>query len=164
LVGDLLGGARTGAPALTVTRGVVARPLALVELGRPYVVGRGATSALALDVEEVSREHAAFVRDATGVVVRDLGSKNGVLVRGARVEGERRLADGDIVEIGPVALTLDDPIDRYLQELAQAPEPPAAALPSPPAWRRPPSSRLPAAIAVAVLVLVAVAAVLLAVG
>jgi len=135
LVADLLAGATDGAPTLTVVRGAPARSLHLVALERPYVAGRAEPCALPLGVEEVSREHAAFVRDATGVVVRDLGSKNGVVVAGARVAGERRLVDGDVVEIGPVAVRLDDPVGRYLRELeGAAPEPaaePVAAAPAP---------------------------------
>src|SRR5262249_7369335 len=93
LVGGLLGAAETGVPTLAAVRGAPGRRLALTEVGRSYVVGRGGACALPLDVEEVSREHAAFMREASSVVVRDLGSKNGVLVAGARIQGERRLAD-----------------------------------------------------------------------
>jgi pSer/pThr/pTyr-binding forkhead associated (FHA) protein len=134
LVDDLFAGARDGAPALEIVRGAAAGRLALVDLGRPYVVGRAEGCALPLAVEEVSREHAIFVRDAAGVLVRDLGSKNGVVVAGVRVAGERKLADGDVIEIGPVALRLDDPVGRYIASLAggtssppRAPQDPAEA-------------------------------------
>ena len=134
LVDDLFAGGATGAPALRVVRGAPPRTLALAVDGRSYLAGRAESCALCLAVEEVSREHAAFVRAAHGVVVRDLGSKNGVLVRGARVAGEHALADGDLVQIGPVTLTLDDPVTRYLRELEQSPpDPPAAVQPAPPA-------------------------------
>jgi pSer/pThr/pTyr-binding forkhead associated (FHA) protein len=123
LVDDLFAGG-AGAPAIRVVRGAPAAELALAVAGRAYVAGRGEGCALCLPVEEVSREHAAFVRGADGVVVRDLGSKNGVLVGGARIVGEHTLADGDLVTIGPVTLALDDPASRYLRELAeQAPAP-----------------------------------------
>jgi pSer/pThr/pTyr-binding forkhead associated (FHA) protein len=123
LVADLFAGAQVdeGAPTLSIARGAPARTLALVALEHPYVVGRGDACALPLDFEEVSREHAAFVRGATAVVVRDLGSKNGVRVSGARVSGARDLVDGDVVEVGPVRLRLDDPVGRYLRELEALP-------------------------------------------
>jgi len=114
---------------------------------------------------------------ADGVVVRNLGAKNGVVVNGARVTDEHPLADADVIEIGPVALTLDDPAGRYLRELEQmpaeavapAPPPPeplavpappqvAAAVPSPeppPAPKRT-STPLVAAVAIATLLLLAV--------
>jgi pSer/pThr/pTyr-binding forkhead associated (FHA) protein len=123
LVDDLFGGSGADAPTLRVVRGAPSASLSLTMLGRTYVAGRAEGCALCLPVEEVSREHAAFVRAADGVVVRDLGSKNGVVVAGARIAGERALIDGDAVQIGPVLLTLDDPVARYLRELdAMAPE------------------------------------------
>jgi pSer/pThr/pTyr-binding forkhead associated (FHA) protein len=121
LVDDLFAASPAQAPTLRVLRGAPPRKLTLVDPGRAYVAGRSETCALPLEVEEVSREHASFTRGATGVVVRDLGSKNGVQLRGARLEGERVLSDGDVVEIGPVSLTLDDPVGRYLRELEAAP-------------------------------------------
>jgi pSer/pThr/pTyr-binding forkhead associated (FHA) protein len=177
LVDDLFGGG-AAAPAIRVVRGAPPAALSLVAPGRAYVAGRAEGCALCLPVEEVSREHAAFVRGADGVVVRDLGSKNGVVVAGARVAGERALADGDLVIVGPVTLTLDDPASRYLRELADmsaesvalaepvAPPEPAAAPPTPalppPEPVRPRTkigtTQLVIGLAVSVLLLLAVAA------
>ncbi len=169
LVADLFAGEREGAPTIAITGGATPRTLSLVALDHPYVVGRGETCALPLDVEEVSREHAAFVRGATAVVVRDLGSKNGVLVAGARVAGARALVDGDLVEVGPVALRLDDPVGRYLRALAAlaAEEADAAARPAPmsvaaPRKRR--STQLAVVVAATVLVLLAAVAAALVLG
>ena len=182
LVDDLLGDAGEGAPSLRVVRDARSMSnstsLRLAVLGRAYVVGRAETCALALPVEEISREHAAFVRRADGVVVRDLGSKNGVLVGGVRITAERALVDGDVVTVGPVTLSFDDPAARYLRELAQLPldvareipPPPETVAPSPPpeppvertpAVRTPSSARLIAAVAAATLLLLAAAAVIL---
>jgi pSer/pThr/pTyr-binding forkhead associated (FHA) protein len=179
LVDDLFG-VDAGAPTISVALGAPPASLALVALGRPYVVGRADGSALALSVEEVSREHAAFVRGPDGVLVRDLGSKNGVLVNGARVAGERTLADGDLVQMGPVTVALDDAVTRYLGELARAPvelvaaapetPPAAAAAPRAAPERRNPGERLPrrariaSIVAVSVLVLLAAAASVLVLG
>ncbi|MES1207617.1 MAG: FHA domain-containing protein, partial [Pseudomonadota bacterium] len=126
----------------------------------------------------ISREHVAVVRRWEGVVVQDLGSKNGITINeqtGTRADGELRVRDGDLVRIGPATLRLSDPADRYLREieaqaadeaprqLAPGPAPVAAA--RPPA-KRPPSQALRAVIAVAtgVLVMVVLAVVMLAVG
>jgi pSer/pThr/pTyr-binding forkhead associated (FHA) protein len=141
LVDDLFAGGAHGAPALRIVSGAPPRTLTLAVAGRPYLAGRAETCALCLAVEEVSREHAAFARGADGVVVRDLGSKNGVVLRGVRVAGEVLLADGDLVQIGPVTLTLDDPVTRYLRELEQIPpDPPPAVSAAPPAAPPPPPS------------------------
>lgn len=47
----------------------------------------------------LSRRHAEFVSTAKGVTLRDLGSRNGMLVNGDKVT-ERRLVDGDVVQLG----------------------------------------------------------------
>jgi len=183
LVRDLFAGEPRGAaPEIEVVAGPEpGRRLALREADRPYLVGRGAACDLALVVEEISREHAAFVWTGEGVVVRDLGSKNGLSVAGARVDGTRRLRDGDLVELGLVTLRLDDAVDRYLREL-EAPaserkdEPPrrqgrrgegVETGSGPRSSSRPlrlggsSSSALPTAVAVAALAIVAAAAVAL---
>jgi pSer/pThr/pTyr-binding forkhead associated (FHA) protein len=181
LVRDLFAGdPRAAAPELEVVVGPEpGRRLALRESDRPYLVGRGAACDLALVIEEISREHAAFVWTGEGVVVRDLGSKNGVLVAGARVGSGHRLRDGDVVELGSAALRLDDPTDRYLRELEgpppgapaeetpggqdrqEDPEPDLGSRSSP--WRPgvSSSSTLPTVLAVVALAIVAAAVALL---
>lgn len=62
-------------------------------------VGRAEDNDLVLSDTNVSRHHAAFVREAGVVRVRDLGSRNGTRLNGERVE-EAELADGDELEIG----------------------------------------------------------------
>jgi pSer/pThr/pTyr-binding forkhead associated (FHA) protein len=121
LVDDLFGDAPESAPTVRVVAGAPATALRLATEGRAYVVGRADTCALALPSDAVSREHASFVRRQESVVVRDLGSKNGVLVGGARITGERALSDGDTIAIGPITLTFEDPVSRYLAELARLP-------------------------------------------
>jgi pSer/pThr/pTyr-binding forkhead associated (FHA) protein len=69
--------------------------------------------------DDISREHAEFERRWDGVFVRDLGSKNGVLLMGERVASERRLSDGDVLRLGQTTFRLDDPEDRYLRQLEE---------------------------------------------
>jgi pSer/pThr/pTyr-binding forkhead associated (FHA) protein len=117
LVSDLFAAAPgTATPSLSIVSGVpAAPPLRLEDLDRRYLVGRVETCDLHLLSDEISREHAAFVRLWDGVVVKDLGSKNGVLVNDALVV-EQRLRDGDLVQIGPATLRVSDPADRYLRD------------------------------------------------
>lgn len=117
LVSDLFAAAPgTATPSLSIVSGVPAAPaLRLEDLDRRYLVGRVETCDLQLLSEEISREHAALVRLWDGVVVKDLGSKNGVLVNDALVV-EQRLRDGDLVRLGPATLRLSDPADRYLRD------------------------------------------------
>ena len=71
-----------------------------------YAVGRSAQCQISLDDPLVSRQHAIFEVTANGVTVQDLGSRNGVLVNGHRIEGKVQLAVGDRILIGGQELTL----------------------------------------------------------
>jgi pSer/pThr/pTyr-binding forkhead associated (FHA) protein len=127
LVSDLFAASPDMAmPTVTIVGGVPTRPpLRLEVTDRRYVAGRGETCDLQLVSEEISREHAEIVRLWDGVVVGDLGSKNGVRVNDVGVLERRRLRDGDLIQLGPATLRLSDPADRYLREFeARAPQPP----------------------------------------
>jgi DNA-binding winged helix-turn-helix (wHTH) protein len=69
-----------------------------------FVIGRGEDVDVVLDRPKVSRHHAR-VRVVSGeAVIEDLGSKNGTLIRGQRVEGAESLHDMDEIVIGSVRL------------------------------------------------------------
>jgi pSer/pThr/pTyr-binding forkhead associated (FHA) protein len=63
------------------------------------VAGRGGSCAIFLADVTVSREHARFSVDATGLSVTDLGSTNGIYVNGQRHDAGR-LVEGDELLIG----------------------------------------------------------------
>lgn len=102
-------------PVITETQ--VRRASAVIEingeslpLAAPgIVVGRGNDADLRVNDPGVSRRHAEIrvTEDATGprVSVHDLGSTNGVLVNGKRVENAT-LADGAVIRIGNTTMTL----------------------------------------------------------
>jgi predicted component of type VI protein secretion system len=71
-----------------------------------FVLGRSAECQLSLDDPLVSRKHALLVVADDWIEVQDLGSRNGVLVNGDRVEGTRRLDDGDRITIGSQDLSV----------------------------------------------------------
>ena len=64
-----------------------------------FVMGRQPDCHLVLDDPQCSRRHVLFLRDAQGLMVRDLGSRNGVLINGVR-SGSQRLQVGDVVQVG----------------------------------------------------------------
>jgi DNA-binding winged helix-turn-helix (wHTH) protein len=68
------------------------------------VVGRDPDCALTIPSGLVSRHHARIVVTGERATLRDLGSKNGTLVDGRQVKGDRQLAEGDEVRIGPALL------------------------------------------------------------
>ena len=71
-----------------------------------FAVGRNASCQLSLDDPLVSRRHAILYVSRDGVLVEDLGSRNGLLVNGQRIEGRVELRPGDKVLIGAQELTL----------------------------------------------------------
>lgn len=65
-----------------------------------FVIGRTPECQLALDDPRVSRKHAVLRATPKGVLVEDLGSRNGVSVNGVKISGQQLCTDGDRVTIG----------------------------------------------------------------
>ena len=66
------------------------------------IIGRAEDAQVRFGGGGVSRRHARIVVSGDGVLIEDLGSKNGTAVRGQRLTGPRPLSDGDDVAIGSV--------------------------------------------------------------
>jgi DNA-binding winged helix-turn-helix (wHTH) protein len=79
----------------------------LVMLGDgEHVLGRDPNVEIYLDSSGVSRRH-ALIKIASGqATIEDLGSKNGTFVGDQRVDGCRLLADGDVIAVGSLTLTV----------------------------------------------------------
>ena len=73
--------------------------------GAEVVIGRSREADVVLDNPAVSRRHARLVRDADGVVLTDLGSRNGTFRNGRRIVGPVRVDPGDEIRIGKFVLT-----------------------------------------------------------
>jgi DNA-binding NtrC family response regulator/pSer/pThr/pTyr-binding forkhead associated (FHA) protein len=70
------------------------------EVASEVTIGRSPSCEIQVEDDKVSRRHAhIFVRDGQ-VWARDLGSRNGTLVNGERLQGEARLVPGDRVQVG----------------------------------------------------------------
>lgn len=83
----------------------------LDERGERLTIGRGDECDLRLEWDgKVSRLHAELVRVAGHWTVHDDGlSRNGTTVRGEPVRGQRRLQNGDLIEVGRTVLAFCDP-------------------------------------------------------
>jgi predicted component of type VI protein secretion system len=90
-----------------------------VELLGRVVVGRDPACDIRLDDSFLSRRHAEFFMSGNAVTVRDLGSRNGLYVNGTRAI-ERVLAEGDIVQIGPIFANVVLDRDRPLPAVRTA--------------------------------------------
>lgn len=74
--------------------------------GMEVVIGRASTSHMRLDDLSVSRHHAKISFTAAGVIIIDLGSRNGTRVQGQLIECPHAIHVGDVVQIGAFLLTL----------------------------------------------------------
>ncbi|MEZ4382473.1 MAG: FHA domain-containing protein [Nannocystaceae bacterium] len=99
------------------------------EMGRVHplifgdnLVGRDAAAEVFLDRADVSRRHALVRVDRDGVVVEDLGSKNGVLVDGEAIAGPTALAHGAAFQVGDAILEVSHPGAQVAAALARAGE------------------------------------------
>ena len=118
--------ARVGAPErayLVILAGPQMGEMVKLEPGKAIVVGREEGVGLLLMDDGVSRQHARLILQGDGVLLNDLGSRNGTFVNGSKVT-ERRLADGDKIQIG-VATTIkftftDNLEEEYQRRLVEA--------------------------------------------
>lgn len=72
----------------------------------PFTIGRASWNDLVLANMAVSRAHARIVSSPEGLVIEDLGSRNGVIVDGVRTE-RALLAPGAMVRLGDVYFWLE---------------------------------------------------------
>ena len=84
----------------------VARPPALSGASFQLVdhevtVGRAPGCAVLLDDPTVSSRHARVFPQRDGHLIDDLGSRNGTMVNGRRIQGPTPLSAGDRISIGP---------------------------------------------------------------
>jgi len=66
---------------------------------KPVTIGRSADCVIQIHDSKISRLHCEVRTTPDGCFVRDLGSKNGTFVNGARIS-EARLRDGDRLQVG----------------------------------------------------------------
>lgn len=80
--------------------------------GERVEIGRLSSCDIALDDANVSRHHAAFVRDlgvSSRWAIEDLDSTNGTLVNDERIQERTMLHDGDTIQIGVSRLIYHEP-------------------------------------------------------
>ncbi len=112
---ERLAAERGGDPFLVYRDGDGAqRIVALSEQRRRMTIGRSHENDVSLSWDgEVSRLHAEIERVGDHWLVVDDGvSRNGTFVGGERVNGRRRLQDGDLVRVGMTAIVYRHPSGR----------------------------------------------------
>jgi SARP family transcriptional regulator, regulator of embCAB operon len=92
-------------PAAAALRGADGQRYALA--GTATRIGRSPDNDIVLSDAKVSRHHAVITDDGSTFLITDLGSANGLRVRGRRIDPTAELRDGDRIRIGDQEFTLE---------------------------------------------------------
>ncbi len=96
-------------PSVEVLNGVAAgKRVNLPQDSTPFLIGRGEECHLPIQENVLSRNHVKLESKWGGVVITDLGSKNGTFVNNEPVQ-EKLLRDGDRIMLGTVKLLYRNP-------------------------------------------------------
>lgn len=93
------------------------------------MIGRGHQCTLRLPDLSVSRSHARIAQTTAGLLIRDLGSRNGTFLNGQRIQHERALAEESRIEISPYRLRIFLDSDRAECDIAAADDSTSPAIP-----------------------------------
>lgn len=86
-----------------------------IQMGQELTIGRAYSNLLRLEGEEISRVHAIIYRRGEDYVLRDLDSKNGILLNGQKVVNAL-LGSGDQINVGEYTVLFDPPQDYDVSE------------------------------------------------
>jgi len=92
-------------PVVAALRGANGQRYALA--GTATRIGRSSDNDIVLSDVKVSRHHAVITDNGSAFVITDLGSVNGVRVRGQRIDHSAELREGDHLRIGSQEFTLE---------------------------------------------------------
>jgi pSer/pThr/pTyr-binding forkhead associated (FHA) protein len=95
------------------------KELALAELGRAYVIGRGPGLDLTLSDVDCSRRHVEVSRRGQSIWIKDLGSKNGAQLDDVALAPHKETPwpRGKLVKLGATELGYEDPVGEALVEI-----------------------------------------------
>ena len=84
------------------------------------VIGRDESAKIRIATQELSRQHCLLIVSAAGVLVRDLGSRNGTFINGMPIAEETLLKPGDTLTAGPMTFQLEGSDPSSKKSAAQA--------------------------------------------
>lgn len=84
--------------------------------GESVTVGRAPTNAIVIKDERCSRNHAEIFQSQGQWTLRDLDSRNGTMVDGNRLSGDKPLTPGDVFKIGNSQLAFVDNLSQAFPE------------------------------------------------
>jgi Inner membrane component of T3SS, cytoplasmic domain len=71
------------------------------------VIGRDESAKIRIATQDLSRQHCLLIVSDKGVLVRDLGSRNGTFINGMPIAEETLLKPGDTLTTGPLTFELE---------------------------------------------------------
>jgi hypothetical protein len=108
LAGGALGHAIRPGRLVVVSSGVLAAGEAFDLDSSALTIGRGGQNDVSIEGDAfASARHVRLEPRRDGVWVHDLGSTNGTLVNGVRIDRPRRLVPGDVVRVGETELRFE---------------------------------------------------------
>ena len=99
--------------------GVNAGRVHMLRIGS-HVIGRDPAATIQLASTDVSRQHALLEVASDAITISDLGSKNGTLVNGSRIQGPTPLRKGDQIKLGDHLVTVQFGLEEEPEEDFQA--------------------------------------------
>ena len=87
--------------------------------GHVTTVGRAPTNRIVLPDEICSRNHCEVFQNGEQWTLRDLGSRNGTLIDGTRVDGDWDLEEGQLIQIGSCELGFTFNLSQTAEEFDQ---------------------------------------------
>jgi DNA-binding NtrC family response regulator len=107
-------------PSLVAASGPLAGSRFVVE--GESVIGRSPSCEISIADSRASRRHARLTFQAGKLSITDLGSRNGTLVNGERLDSSRTLEPGDRVVVGSTAFVVDPPLAAEVAESTVQPD------------------------------------------
>jgi Nif-specific regulatory protein len=96
-------------PFLRISDPVTGRQVVPLLPDERITLGRAPNNRIVVHDERASRFHAEVFASESGWVLRDLDSRNGTLIEGQPLVGDRRLAAGDVFQIGLAEVVYCEP-------------------------------------------------------
>ena len=77
------------------------------EISGDVTIGRASSSRIQLFGKQISRDHAMIMKKDKEFLIKDLSSKNGVLINNKKIPGQQKLETNDQIAIGTVQLVYE---------------------------------------------------------
>jgi len=123
-VGEERGDGETEPTAYLVVReGKTWRDVFRLVPGQVTTIGRAPTNRIVVRDEVCSRNHCEIFQSGHQWTLRDLGSRNGTIVNGARISGDYELRDSALIEIGTYQLGFTRDLARPFPHCDEARDP-----------------------------------------